>query len=63
MIRNANVATVYYSTKVHDHNDTLTINEKWKSTLESAADLEVQVMLHLDHDGNTATKKVSFKVQ
>src|SRR5690349_10267786 len=33
VIKNANDATVYFSTQVHDHNDTIIINQKWKSTL------------------------------
>jgi hypothetical protein len=61
-IRNAaDTSVVYYAEHVHDHNDTITINKAWKNTLTTAADLQVEVTLALDHDGHTRTKTVSVK--
>jgi hypothetical protein len=48
---------------VHDHNDTLLINQKWKNTVTAPANMEAQVILYLDHEGHTGTKKAVFKVQ
>ena len=62
-IRKTNDTTSYFFQHVHDHNDTLNINTKWKSTLSGINDMEVIVTLVLDHDGHTLTKKLPFKLQ
>lgn len=62
-IKKANDTTTYFFTHVHDHNDTLLINQKWKNRLTGASSLEAQVTVYLDHEGHTATKKVAFTVQ
>src|SRR5215208_4677545 len=36
-IRKANDTTVYYFQHIHDHNDTLIINQKWKNSLTEPA--------------------------
>ncbi|HUQ97314.1 MAG TPA: hypothetical protein VM010_06590 [Chitinophagaceae bacterium] len=60
-IRSAtDTSVVYYSEHIHDHNDTITINQKWKNTLATPAHLQAGVTLILDHDGNTATKTAAF---
>ena len=48
---------------VHDHNDTLYINKKWKNSVLSTAHMEAQVILYLDHDGHTLSKKAFFQIQ
>lgn len=62
-IKQANDTTVYFFQHVHDHNDTLLINHKWKSNLPGAMALEAKIVLTLDHDGHTATKSVAFNVR
>jgi hypothetical protein len=47
----------------HQHNDTIMINRKWASTVSNPSDLVLSVLIYLDHNGNTAEKKVAFKVQ
>jgi hypothetical protein len=61
-IKKANDTTTYFFMHIHDHNDTLVINQKWKNTLTGASSLEAQVTVYLDHDGHTVTKKVGFAV-
>jgi hypothetical protein len=56
-------SVVYFSEHVHDHNDTIVINKKWKNTLPAATNLRVDVTLHLDHDGHTLRKAVGFSTQ
>jgi hypothetical protein len=61
-IRNAaDTSVVYYAEHVHDHNNTITINHAWKNTLTMATNLQVEVILALDHDGHTGTKTVAIK--
>ena len=63
-IKNADdTAVVYYSKHIHDHGDTLLINQGWKDTLTTTASLQLEVTLILDHDGHTATKSVGIKTE
>lgn len=63
-VKNADdTAVVYFSQHVHDHGDTLLINQGWKDTLTAAANLQVEVTLTLDHDGHTSTKTVGIKTE
>lgn len=53
-----------YFIHIHDHNDTVIVNEKWKSAAEPLpASLLAEVTIYLDHDGHTQKGKVDFKVQ
>jgi hypothetical protein len=65
VIRRADDTTVrYYVNHIHDHNDTLNINEKWKITVPSTpVNLEAEITLVLDHDGHTKKGKAAFRVQ
>jgi hypothetical protein len=63
IIKKPNDTTKLFFKHVHDHNDTLVINQKWKNNLTVATNLEAQVILYLDHDGHTGTKKTGFKIQ
>ena len=42
--------------QVHFHGMQADFSHKWKNTLNTAAELEVEVEVVLDHDGNTFTK-------
>jgi hypothetical protein len=63
IIKKPNDTTKIFFQHVHDHNDTLFINQKWKNTFTVATNLEAQVILYLDHDGHTGTKKAGFRVE
>jgi hypothetical protein len=63
IIRKVNDTTTVFFKHIHDHNDTLSINQKWKNNVSVAATMEAQVVLYLDHEGHTGTKKAYFKVQ
>lgn len=53
-----------YFIHIHDHNDTVNINEKWKSVVGTLpANLLAEVSIYLDHDGHTQKAQVKFKVQ
>jgi hypothetical protein len=62
-IRKAGDTTVYFSSHIHDHNDTLNIRQVWKNTFSESTSLEVRITLFLDHEGHTLTKKTGFRVQ
>lgn len=62
IVRKAEDTAKLYFKHVHDHNDTLHINRKWKPEISNAS-LQVELVLYLDHDGNTGNKKVNFQVQ
>ena len=63
IVRKLNDTTTLYFKNVHDHNDTLLINQKWKNTVTTQTNMEVELVLYLDHDGNIGRKKASFRVQ
>jgi len=63
IIRKSNDTTKIFFQHVHDHNDTLLINKKWKNSVTGPANMEAQIILYLDHDGHTGSKKAAFKVQ
>lgn len=61
-ITKANDTTSYFFTHIHDHNDTVVINQNWKSTVP-VPELEVNVTIYLDHELHALKKKVAFKIQ
>lgn len=52
-----------YTNHVHDHNDTLFIDQKWKFDNAFRGNLEAHILLALDHDGHTLHKKVNVTVK
>lgn len=62
-IKKPNDTTVYWFKTVHDHNDTITIDQKWKGDFAAPTDLEASITLHLDHEGHTNTKAVRFQLR
>jgi hypothetical protein len=64
-IRNAGDTTSsLYFIHIHDHNDTIYINEKWKSAVASLpANLNAEIVIYVDHNGHTQKEKVGFRVQ
>jgi hypothetical protein len=63
IIKKANDTSKVFFLHVHDHNDTILLNKKWKNIITGPANMEAQIILYLDHDGHTGTKKATFKVQ
>jgi hypothetical protein len=61
-ITKRNDTSALYFYHGHQHNDTIIINNKWGNTLTKPSDLVLSVLVYLDHNGNTAEKKVAFKV-
>ena len=60
-IRKKADSTVLFTENVHDHAATITINKTWNvGAVAAHTDLELEVVTALDHDGNTASKKVNF---
>ena len=63
MVKKANDTTTYFSTHIHDHNDTLLIDQKWKAAAGKGTSFEAVITLELDHDGHTLTRRVGFSVK
>lgn len=62
-INKINGSELYYSGFIHEHNDTLAINSKWRNTNIGTANLEIVISLLLDHDGHTLVKKINISSQ
>ena len=63
IVRKLNDTTRLYFKNVHDHNDTLSINQKWKNNITTQTNMEAEIVLYLDHDGHTGSRKASFRIQ
>jgi hypothetical protein len=62
-IRKAGDSSSLYFIHIHDHNDTININEKWTSQVPVPSNLEVEITAYLDHQLHTKKEKVGFRVQ
>jgi hypothetical protein len=62
IIRKGEDTSQIYFRHVHDHKNVLEISHKWKAE-RGNANLQVELVLYLDHDGHTGNKKVGFRVQ
>lgn len=60
-IRNTTSNTVVFNKNGTPHGKFLNIYEKWICNVTSLSNMEVEVMVVLDHDKNTAVKKVTFQ--
>ena len=63
IVKKANDTATLFSVHIHDHNDTLHINEKWKASINASTFLEAVITLVLDHDGHTLTRRAGFNVK
>ncbi|GAA4334574.1 hypothetical protein [Flaviaesturariibacter amylovorans] len=61
-ITKAGDTTTIFQARVHDHNDTLRINQFWVNDRTEAQQLEAKVKLQLDHDGGRLTRSTVFRV-
>ena len=59
----ANTGANLYFIHIHDHNDTIQINEKWKSELSSPPNIVTEVTVYLDHLNHTKKERVGFKLR
>jgi hypothetical protein len=62
-IRKTTDSSNIYFIHIHNHNDTVHINEKWKVIVSSPSSLEAEIAVYLDHAGHTKKEKVGFYVQ
>lgn len=62
IIRKAADTTKLFFVHVHDHKAALQINTRWKADVDNV-NLQAEVILYLDHDGHTDSKKVGFSVR
>jgi hypothetical protein len=59
IIRKAGDTTKLFFKHIHEHKAQLAINAKWKAAV-SNSNLQAEVVLYLDHEGHTHSKKVGF---
>ena len=59
----ASDSTQLYYTHVHDHNDTLRIDQYWVNDRTAAQSLEARITLTLDHEGHQLVRRIPFRVQ
>lgn len=52
-----------FSKEVHEHGTEINFSESWTNDLQADADVQLQVIAVLDHDGHTSTKTVDFHCQ
>ena len=62
-IRAKNQTDTLYKISGHEHGTTAAINQKWVPNLSGHTELELEVKVTLDHEGNTASKKVTFHAE
>jgi hypothetical protein len=62
VIRELGDTAKIYFRNVHDHKDTLMIDQKWASATGGRLNLEAEIKLYLDHDGHTKKSSVAFRV-
>lgn len=62
IVRKASDTATLFFVHVHEHKADLQINTKWKADV-SNANLQAEVVLYLDHDGHTDSRKVGFSVR
>lgn len=59
-LRNKADNTVLHSINSHTHDKTLTIHETWVNNVAMQTDVELEIVVFLDHDGSKTNKKVSI---
>lgn len=47
----------------HDHKTTLNIDTRWKADEIHNTNLQAEVIVYLDHEGHTDSKKVGFSIR
>lgn len=62
LIRKANDTATLYFKHFHEHKASLAIDTKWKAEL-SHANLQAELVLYLDHEGHTDSRKVGFSIR
>ncbi len=59
-IRNKADNSVLFESDQHIHGSLLEFNESWVNNVTAHSELELEIAAVLDHDGNTASKKLTF---
>lgn len=60
-ISNKATKEVYLDIDEHLHDASFTINTYWVDTLSQAADLNLELTVEVDHDGNEQSKEINFQ--
>ena len=63
IIRKITDTTKLYFQHFHDHKAAVQINTKWKAENISNTNLQAELVLYLDHEGHTDSKKVGFSIR
>lgn len=48
---------------VHIHNDTLLVRDQWIDTLSPSQETDIDIIAYLDHDGDTALRRIRIHCQ
>jgi hypothetical protein len=62
-IRRPDDTTRVYYAHIHEHNDTLQIDQYWVNDRTNAQDLELEISLALDHGDSKYIRRIPFHVQ
>jgi hypothetical protein len=60
-IRRMPDSLVVFSTDSHTHGTTVQIRETWVCTISDSTDMEVEIAVVLDHEGNKTRKSQGFR--
>lgn len=60
IIRNLTTNSETVIKDAHDHNTAVDFTADWTNNVTTHSDMEAEVVVTLDHDGHTASQKVSF---
>lgn len=60
VIRQLSDGAEKFSKEYHVHGKKIEFNEVWMNMIEIHQDMELEVIVVIDHDGNTISKKVVF---
>lgn len=55
-----NNEVVFSKQEEHMHSKTYTISESWVNNVTMHSDMELEITVYIDHEGNTKTKSVHF---
>ena len=62
-IRNKATGEKLLSADEHSHGSTIEVSKNWVNTAAAGTELELEIAVSLDHDGNIHSKKVVFRAQ
>ncbi len=60
IINKSNNNEEVFKKEVHDHGTSYTIDENWVNNVTKHSDMEAEITVYVDHEGNTKTQHVHF---